>query len=72
MRNEPAPRLSSVVPGVPDALDLLLARCLAKDREERPASVDEVLEAFQALARQHPWSEADAREWWARHGAGLG
>jgi len=62
--NEPAPSLATAAPGAPAALVTLVARCLAKDRVERPASIGEVQAALAAIAREHPWSEADARAWW--------
>jgi len=62
--NEPAPSLATAAPGAPAALVTLVARCLAKDRGERPASIGEVQAALAAIAREHPWSEADARAWW--------
>jgi serine/threonine-protein kinase len=68
--NEPAPRLAHAVPGVPAALDDLVARCLAKDRGDRPGAIDEVLEALARLSREHPWTEAQARAWWEEFGAG--
>jgi serine/threonine-protein kinase len=49
---------------VPAVLEALLARCLAKDREGRPGSVDEVDLVLAEVARQRPWREADARAWW--------
>ncbi len=71
--NEPPPRLAeSVVGDVPAALESLIARCLAKDREARPASIDEVLAVLDEVAKDLPWSEADARAWWASRGAALG
>jgi len=67
--NEPAPRLSEAVAGVPPALDQLVARCLAKDRDDRPAGVEELQEILARLAREHPWTEAEARAWWNAHGS---
>jgi len=66
--NEPAPSLAAAAPGVPAALVALVARCLAKDRGERPAHIGEVQAALAAIAREHPWSEADARAWWEAQG----
>ncbi len=43
------PRLSSVAPGVPEALDHLIARCLVKRRDQRLASAVELLAALEAL-----------------------
>jgi serine/threonine protein kinase len=58
-----APRPSTVVPGVPTALDDLICRCLARDPGRRPQSADDVLEAL-----AHPslpgWSGLDAEAWW--------
>jgi serine/threonine-protein kinase len=62
--NEPAPSLATAAPGAPAALVTLVAGCLAKDRGERPANIGEVQAALAAIAREHPWSEADARAWW--------
>jgi serine/threonine-protein kinase len=49
---------------VPPALEALLARCLAKDREARPASIDEVDAVLAEIARRQPWREDEARAWW--------
>ncbi|NJD87091.1 MAG: hypothetical protein FIB05_03610 [Betaproteobacteria bacterium] len=48
----------------PPALADLVARCLAKDREARPAGVAEVAAVLAEVARQCPWREEEAREWW--------
>ncbi|MBA3391106.1 MAG: protein kinase [Deltaproteobacteria bacterium] len=46
---QPAPRLSSVVPSVPPAVDDLVARCLAKDPAQRYASGTELAVALGGL-----------------------
>jgi serine/threonine-protein kinase len=46
---EPAPLASSRASGVPPALDRLIARCLAKDPNERPASGKELAAALGEL-----------------------
>lgn len=71
--NEPAPSLAQGgARDAPPALEALIARCLAKDRGMRPASIDEVRSALDAIARHFPWSEADARAWWDSRAAALG
>jgi serine/threonine-protein kinase len=70
--NEPAPSLEQGgVRGAPAALEALIARCLEKDRELRPATIDEVRRTLEEIARGLPWTEADARAWWAVRGAEL-
>ena len=46
---EPAPRLSSLRPDLPRALDDLVARMLAKDPGDRPANGDAVARALEVL-----------------------
>ena len=70
---EAAPTLAQGgVAGAPAALEELIARCLEKDRERRPAAIDEVRAALDRLAEGLPWTEADARAWWAARAAPLG
>jgi serine/threonine-protein kinase len=69
--NEPPASLDGAA-GAPPALEALIARCLAKDRESRPASIDEVRAALEAIAREIPWTEADARAWWVEWGGTIG
>ncbi|MEM1416833.1 MAG: serine/threonine-protein kinase [Myxococcota bacterium] len=51
---------------LPEGLDALVLRCLAKDPAERPESAQALLEALRALDVD-PWSDADAERWWAAH-----
>jgi serine/threonine-protein kinase len=51
---------------IPVELDLLVFSCLEKRREDRPQRVGDLLEAFDALALEHPWTQRDAELWWSR------
>ena len=64
----PAPRVSEVVPDVPKRFDDLVARCLAKDRSERPHDMVVVLALLEALSVEHPWGQQQAESWWKRYG----
>jgi len=48
------PRVRELQPGVPQALDALLARLLAKDRDSRPPSADSVVEELGSLHGSRP------------------
>ncbi|MCD6041013.1 MAG: serine/threonine protein kinase [Burkholderiales bacterium] len=64
--NEEVPRPSTVAPQpVPVELDLLVQACLEKRREDRPQRVSDLVEAFDALALEHRWTQRDAELWWA-------
>lgn len=47
--HETPPRASTLVPGVPPGLDDLIARCLAKDPAERPATARDLRQALEAM-----------------------
>ena len=55
---EPAPLASSVAPGIPSAIDEVIARCLEKNPDDRFASA---VDLAQAIARIHP-SGADGSQ----------
>jgi tRNA A-37 threonylcarbamoyl transferase component Bud32 len=66
--NEPAPALAAAgAVDVPPQLAALVARCLEKPREARPATIEEVDAILEAVARDFPWTQDDARAWWAEH-----
>jgi hypothetical protein len=63
--NEEAPRASSVAPQpIPVELDLLVLSCVEKRREHRPQRIADLLEAFDALALEHRWTQREAESWW--------
>lgn len=62
----PAPRASQFA-AVPERLDDLLARCVAKDRSERPHDMVVVLATLETLAIAYPWTQREASAWWQRH-----
>ena len=52
---------------IPAELDALVLSCLAKDREQRPASARELFERLDAVKFSTPWNEERARAWWRTH-----
>jgi serine/threonine-protein kinase len=65
--NEAPPHASAVSPQpLPIELDLIIASCVEKKREDRPQRVTDLIEAFDALALEHRWTQAEAEAWWAK------
>jgi serine/threonine-protein kinase len=48
----------------PEALEALLVRCVAKDRQARPATIEEVDAVLAEVERLCPWRASEARAWW--------
>jgi serine/threonine-protein kinase len=61
---------SEVQPGVPAELEAVVLRCLEKDRERRFPDCQALDDALAACQRANPWPEAEAADWWRRHGGG--
>ncbi|MCO4769883.1 MAG: serine/threonine protein kinase [Deltaproteobacteria bacterium] len=51
---------------VPDDLDALILRCLAKDPQERPGTAGVLRDELLALALPRPWTGERATRWWNR------
>ncbi|HTJ84252.1 MAG TPA: serine/threonine-protein kinase [Polyangiaceae bacterium] len=54
--------------GVPEELDAIVLDCLAKEPEQRPASMAEVRARLARVPLETPWTELDAETWWREHG----
>lgn len=59
---------SAVRPGVPADLEAVVLRCLEKDRGRRFADARALDDALAACRGADPWTEAEAADWWRRHG----
>jgi eukaryotic-like serine/threonine-protein kinase len=58
---------SRVTLPIPPDLEALVLSCLAKDREHRPKSAQDLLHRLDAIPLTQPWTEIRAREWWNEH-----
>ncbi len=52
---------------LPDGLEETIQRCLAKDPDERPQTMDEFIHELLAVKCPAPWNFARARRWWEAH-----
>jgi serine/threonine-protein kinase len=57
----PPPPLGELVPGVPAALEAIILRCLEKDRTNRFATVENLAQALEAVARELQTNPRQAR-----------
>ncbi len=56
-------------PDVPTDLEEVIMKCLAKEKEQRFANVESLLEAFDQCENADDWSRAAAAEWWGQKAA---
>ena len=52
---------------IPDALEEVVLACLAKDPNDRPQTVDELLRLIERVPLRAPWTNDAARQWWDTH-----
>jgi len=63
----PEPFASRGADTVPTELEAVVMRCLAKDADDRFASMLDLRKALRALRLEEGWTQADARRWWREH-----
>jgi serine/threonine-protein kinase len=68
MYEQPAP-LRDRRPDVPEELEAVVLRCLAKAPGERFASAQDLENALAACPAGSPWTEKEASLWWSAHPA---
>jgi serine/threonine-protein kinase len=66
-RHRPVPPLSGGAPGVPDDLEAVVLRCLAKDPAARYADAATLDRALAACCCDGLWGEEQAGAWWRAH-----
>lgn len=66
VQQEPVPPSERAPNPVPEALEQLVLACLNKDKERRPADLDDLAARLDQLAIDMPWSVQQAREAWQR------
>ena len=65
LNDEPA-RVRDVAPQPsPVELELVVMSCLEKRREDRPQRIADLVEALDALAAEHRWTQREAELWWS-------
>ena len=67
VRDDPIAPSQKTELNVPPELDELILRCLAKKREDRPQSGDELRDALDAIPLPNPWTRKRATKWWGVH-----
>ena len=69
LQEQPEPPSKRLGKPVSDRLEQLLLECLAKKREDRPASAAVLLETLETLNPEPPWTRTDAQAWWKEFSA---
>jgi len=63
--NELPTSLTEAAPtAIPPELDRLIFACMAKAKEERPASVQELIVRLNEIPLTDTWNQDQAKEWW--------
>lgn len=68
LHTPPVPPSERLGRALPEMLEEIVLRCLAKDRDERPVSAEELRDLLVGCEGVGVWSASDARAWWAEHG----
>jgi serine/threonine-protein kinase len=72
LHTAPSPPSARLGRALPAGLEALTLACLEKDPSRRPASAAALLARLDALTDVPPWTEEDARAWWAEHAPSAG
>lgn len=67
LHSAPIPPSERLGTKLPEALEEVILRCLAKDRAERPPSAEALRELLRACDDVGSWTRRDARAWWEQH-----
>jgi serine/threonine protein kinase len=65
IQEQPEPPSQRLGKQVSAEFERVLLGCLAKKREDRPATAAVLLEALERLEPDPPWSRAEAQAWWS-------
>ncbi len=71
LHTAPQPPSERLGARLPESLEEIVMRCLEKAPEHRPASAGELRDLILACEDVGEWTEAQARAWWAEHGAAV-
>jgi eukaryotic-like serine/threonine-protein kinase len=71
-RHRRVPPLAGLAPGVPDDLEAVVLRCLAKDPAARLPDAASLDRALASCRCPGPWGEEQAEAWWRAHGVADG
>jgi serine/threonine-protein kinase len=66
-RDEPIPPSGRSEMEIPGAFESVLMDCLAKDRDQRPATATELARRLASIEYPRPWTPEDAKRWWEIH-----
>jgi eukaryotic-like serine/threonine-protein kinase len=67
----PPPPSTRAEQPIPADFEALILECLAKDREQRPASAAALQDRLQSIAVRMPWNRERAEAWWREHAPAL-